>query len=172
MKTPLIRRTTLLAVAILFAIGTEAADIKDGTSNTINVTEARKAVKRLLPVEIGKVRDQIPDLKLQHPCARAYTDAVKAARSEAAACLNGDTPPAGSPLAEFNALTNAQLASKCAGKTLDECVAAVLRSQAIFCAKEKAKDLAKAKAALRNCCGPLSEEKKEIEKALAFCTGN
>jgi len=171
MRKPLLRLTTLFAAGILFATGTHAADIKDGTSNTINVTEARKTVKRLLPVEIGKVNDQIPDLKLQHPCVRAYNDAVKAARAEAAACLNADNPPGGSPLADFNALSNAQLAQKCAGKTLDECVASVLKAQAIFCAKEKAKDLAKAKAALRNCCGPLTEEKKEIEKALAFCTG-
>jgi len=172
MRRPLLRLTTLFAAAILFATGTNAADIKDGTSNTITVGEAKAATKRLIGIEVGRVQAELPDLKLEHPCAREYTAALKAARAEAAACLNADNPPAGSPLADFNALSNAQLAQKCAGKTLDECVASVLKAQAIFCAKEKAKDLAKAKSALRTCCGPLTEEKKEIEKALAFCTGN
>lgn len=146
---------------------------------TINPADAKAAVRKASDAALIELRRDLPELKFEDPCAREYNEAVKAAEAEAKACLNPDSPPAGSPLAKFNALTNAQLAAFCGDKTLDACVANVLLDQKKFCAINAAKAKARAKSALSKCCQGFRERKKQleaelksIEDRLAICLGN
>ncbi|MFI5121172.1 MAG: hypothetical protein ACHQM4_12195, partial [Thermoanaerobaculia bacterium] len=102
-----------------------------------------------------------------NPCTTDFNNAVAAAKAEHSACLDSNNPPAGSPLAVFNALSNTALAQKCAGQTLDACVAAVVKDQAKFCAIQEAKEFSKAKTTLQRCCAPLNQQKADLEKQLA-----
>ncbi len=120
-----------------------------------------------------------PELKFEDPCAREYNDAVKAAQAEAKACLDSDSPPAGSPLANFNALSNAQLAAFCGSQTLEACVAGVVKQQQKFCAINAAKAKSRAKTAQQKCCSSFAAQKKDLEAELkaindrlAICLGN
>lgn len=158
------RKPASLALAALtfLALGAHAADPKGG----LNPVDFKNALKRAIDAEKLKFHNQFPDLRLQNPCIVDYNAAVRAAEAEHAACLDADSPPAGSPLADFNNLSNAQLAAKCGSKTLDQCVADVIAQQTKFCAKERAIDLAKAKSKLRTCCQPLNQQKADLQKQL------
>jgi len=154
----------LAALAGLVLARPAAAQPKPQTFNPVDVKAALKKAVDTQLIDFGK---QFPHLTLVNPCTTEFNDAVKAAKAEHTACLDTNNPPAGSPLATFNALSNAALGQKCAGQTLDQCVAGVVKDQAKFCLKEQAKDVAKAKTVLSKCCGPLSQKKAELQKELA-----
>lgn len=146
---------------------------------TINPADARAAVRKASDAALADLRKEFPELKFEDPCAREYNDAVKAAEAEAKACLSPDSPPAGSPLANFNALTNAQLGSFCGTKSLEACVADVVKQQQRFCAINAAKAKSRAKTAQQKCCSGFAARKKELEAELksindrlAICLGN
>ena len=124
-------------------------------------------MKKAVDVKVAALKAQFPTLKLVNPCTAEYNSAVAAAQAESTSCLDANNPPAGSPLAAFNALTNAQLGAKCGTQTLDACVADVVLQQSIFCARERAVSIAKAKSVLQRCCAPLSQHKADLEKQLA-----
>lgn len=169
-------RNVILAGFSTLVLGTLASA---APPTTINPADAKAAVRKASDAAIADLRRDLPELKFEDPCAREYNEAVKAAEAEAKACLNPDSPPAGSPLAKFNALTNAQLGSFCGDKTLDACVAGVLLDQKKFCAINAAKAKARAKSALSKCCQGFRDRKKQleaelksIEDRLAICLGN
>lgn len=173
MKTSL-RNLLLAGLSTLLGAAALAAPPK-----TINPADAKAALRRATDAAIVDLRRDLPELKFEDPCAREYNEAVKAAEAEAKACLDPDSPPAGSPVAKFNALTNAQLAAFCGDKTLDACVASVLLDQKKFCAINAAKAKSRAKTALSKCCQGFRDRKKQleaelksIEDRLAICLGN
>jgi hypothetical protein len=146
---------------------------------TINPVDAKAAIRKASDAALADLTRGFPELRFEDPCAREYNDAVKEAGIEARACLDPDHPPAGSPLAAFNALTNAQLASFCGDKTLDACVASVVKEQQKFCAINAAKAKSRAKTAQQKCCSAFAARKKELEAELkaindrlAICLGN
>jgi len=160
--------------ALLLGLPAPAAPPK-----SINPADAKAAVRKASDAALIDLRRDLPELKFEDPCAREYNDAVKAAEAEGRACLDADNPPAGSPLAKFNALNNAQLGAFCGDKTLEACVAGVLQDQKKFCAINAAKAKARAKSALSKCCQGFRDRKKQleaelksIEERLAICLGN
>lgn len=159
----------LAALAGLALARPAAAQPKPKTFNPVDVKAALKRAVDLQVIDFGK---QFPNLTIANPCTTEFNNAVKAAKAERTACLDINNPPAGSPLAVFNALSNVALAQKCGNQTLDACVAGVIQDQTKFCAKEAAKDLAKAKIVLRRCCAPLSQRKTELQKELAAIEGD
>ena len=169
-------RHLLLAGLSAFLLGLPAAA---APPTTINPADAKAAVRKASDAALVDFRRDLPELRFEDPCAREYNEAVKAAEAEARACLNPDTPPAGSPVAKFNALTNAQLAAFCGDKTLEACVANVLLEQKRFCAINAAKAKAHAKSVLSKCCQGFRDRKAQIEaelkainERLAICLGN
>ncbi len=169
-------RNFLLAAlsALVFRVAAPAAP-----PTTINPVDARAALRKASDAAVVDLLRGLPELKFEDPCAREYNDAVKAAQAEAKACLDSENPPAGSPLANFNALTNAQLAAFCGNKTLDACVADVVKQQQKFCAINAAKAKSRAKTAQQKCCSSFAARKKELEAELkaindrlAICLGN
>jgi hypothetical protein len=133
---------------------------------TLNPTDARNLLRKGSADALAEIKRQFPELTLEDPCAREYNEAVKAAQDEAKTCLDADNPPAGSPAAAFNALNNTQLATFCAGKTLDACVADVLKEQRKFCALNAAKAKSRAATAQQKCCASFTEKKKQLEAEL------
>ena len=157
--------TLTLAALVGVALARSAtAQPKPPTFNPVDVKAALKKAVDLQLIDFGK---QFPNLSHANPCTTEFNNAVKAAKAEHTACLDINNPPAGSPLAKFNALSNVALAQKCANQTLDACVAGVVHDQAKFCAIEQAKDVSKAKSVLARCCAPLSQRKAELQKELA-----
>lgn len=135
------------AAALLLASTTAFAADKQ-----LNPAEA----KSLLKSKIGKnIQDVLADLRGGAPvaaeCKADFDAAVKAAEAEATACNNVDAPPPGSPLDAFLKLNNVQLGQFCGTLSLGDCTDKVLKDQAKFCAKERAKDVAKAKIIKANC---------------------
>ena len=160
--------------ALLVCVAASAAP-----PTTINPADAKAALRKASDAAVVDALRGLPELKFEDPCAREYNDAVKAAQAEAKACLDPDHPPAGSPLANFNALTNAQLGPFCGSKTLDACVADVVKQQQKFCAINAAKAKSRAKTAQQKCCSNFAARKKELEAELksindrlAICLGN
>lgn len=157
-----------LALAILGGLALAApAAAADPKSPGINRVDLKNALKKAVDLQIVDFGKQFPRLTLANPCTTEFNVAVKEAAAEHAACLDINNPPAGSPLAVFNALSNVALAQKCANQTLDACVAQVVHDQKLFCARERAINVAKAKSVLRRCCGPLSQRKAELQRELA-----
>ncbi len=155
---------TLATLAGLALARPAAAQPKSQTFNPVDVKSALKKAVDLQVIDFGR---QFPHLTLASPCTTEFNSAVAAAKAEHTACLDVNNPPAGSPLAAFNALSNVALAQKCAGQTLDACVAGVVKDQAKFCALQAAKELAKAKTVLQKCCAPLAARKAELQRELA-----
>ena len=156
-----------LALALL-ALGTGLA----GTIYADQVEEARKLVvvqntEALKAFDASMLRPVIDPGKVA--CYKIYQDRVQAVRNILAGCMN--TPPPGSPLAKFNALTNAQLATFCGAKTLQQCVADVTAQQLAFCKAtthyQQALDaaLAAEKACLE--CDTLRDKKAALLKEIA-----
>lgn len=173
MKIP--ARTLLLAVLATLALGVPAS----AAPPTISPIDVKAALKKASDAALVDFHRQFPLLTFEDPCAREYNDAVKAAETEAKDCLDAANPPAGSPLANFNALSNAQLASFCGAKTLDACVADVVKAQQRFCAINAAKAKARARTAQQKCCSGFAAKKKQLEAdlknindRLAICLGN
>lgn len=169
-------RNLLLAGLSAFVV---AAAAPAAPPTTINPVDARAALRKASDAAVVDALRGFPELKFEDPCAREYNDAVKAAQAEAKACLDPDHPPAGSPLANFNALSNAQLAAFCGSQTLDACVAGVVKQQQKFCAINAAKAKSRAKTAQQKCCSGFAAQKKDLEAQLkaindrlAICLGN
>ena len=157
----------LVALAGVALARPAVAQPKPATFNPIDVKAALKKAVDAQLIDFGK---QFPHLKLANPCTTDFNTAVQDATAEHTACLDVNNPPAGSPLAVFNALSNVALAQKCAGQTLDACVAGVVQDQTKFCNRERAINVAKAKSVLQRCCAPLSQHKADLQKELADVT--
>lgn len=171
---PLSRNSLLSALAALTLAVPALSQPK-----TVNPADARSAIKRASDAALVDFRGQFPELKFEDPCAREYNEAIKAAADEAKACLDADNPPAGSPLAAFNAKTNTQLATFCGDKTLQACADGVVHEQKKFCAIQAAKAKSRAKTAQQKCCESFTARKRQLEadlKAindrLALCLSN
>ncbi len=137
-----------------------AAALLLASSGAFAATPARQLnpadAKALLKTKVGKnIQDVLADLRGGAPvaaeCKADFDAAVKAAEAEATACNNVDAPPAGSPLDAFLKLNNIELGQFCGSLSLGDCTDKVLKDQAKFCAKERAKDVAKAKIIKANC---------------------
>lgn len=170
----LVRSALLTALAAVLALPAAAAQ-----PTVINPADAKIAIRKAGGNALADFHKQFPELKFEDPCAREYNEAVKAAEAEAKACLDPDNPPAGSPLAKFNALTNTQLATFCGDKTLQACADDVVKDQQRFCAVNAAKAKSRAKTAQQKCCSGFAARKKELEAELkaindrlAICLGN
>lgn len=171
--TPRTSFLAALSAVVLSALASAAPP------TAINPVDAKAALRKASAAALVDFHRDLPDLKFEDPCAREYNEAVKAAEAEAKACLDPDSPPAGSPVAKFNALNNTQLAAFCGDKTLDACVANVLLDQKKFCAINAAKAKSRAKTALSKCCQGFRDRKAQIEaelksinERLAICLGN
>ena len=162
-------KKNLMALALAAVVGVALA--RSATAQpkppAFNPADVKSALKKAVDLQLIDFGKQFPHLTHSNPCTTEFNAAVKAATAENTACLDSTNPPAGSPLAAFNALSNVALAQKCAGQTLDACVAAVVHEQAKFCAKERAINVAKAKSVLQRCCAPLSQRKAELQRELA-----
>ncbi len=163
---------TTLALAALVGLALARPAAAQPKPRTFNPIDVKAALKKAVDAQLIDFGKQFPHLKLANPCTTEFNNAVAAAKAEQTGCLDSNNPPAGSPLAAFNALSNAQLAQKCGNQTLDACVDAVVKEQAKFCAKERAKEVAKAKSVLSRCCAPLAKQKADLEKQLADITAD
>jgi hypothetical protein len=111
----------------------------------ITKTQVKALIKNKVPPAIAEALTGLKGVRVGSGACQAELDqAVAAAEREAAACLNPDNPPAGSPLANFNQMTNLQVTQFCGNLTGDECAEKILNDQKKFCAKERAKEIAKA----------------------------
>ena len=63
----------------------------------------------------------------------ALTNQVNLINRTYAACLNPNTAPAGSPVNNFNRMTNVQLGQFCGAKPMGQCVTDVLNAQHAYC---------------------------------------
>lgn len=158
---------TTLALAALAGLALARPAVAQPKPPTFNPADVKAALKKAVDLQVIDFGRQFPHLTLPNPCTTEFNEAVNAAKAEHTACLDTNNPPAGSPLAVFNALSNVALAQKCAGLTLDACVAGVVKDQAKFCALQAAKELSAAKTVLAKCCTPLSQRKAELQKELA-----
>ena len=91
---------------------------------------AAKSLLRQRTVTLPPVVFQ-PDASLAS-CTN-YISFLNKANQDFKACMNPDTPTAGSPVAKFNAYTNMQLAQYCGNKTMQQCVDQVNQEQNTFC---------------------------------------
>lgn len=104
------------------------------------------------------IADALRDLKLPPPvgtsarCKAEFDQAARAAETEATQCLNFDTAPANSPIGEYKANELAATAKYCqTAPTAGACAQNILDAQAKFCAKERAKDMVRAKVIKAQC---------------------
>ena len=63
----------------------------------------------------------------------ALTNQVNLINRTFATCNNPNTPPAGSPVFNFNQMTNMQLGQFCGAKPMGQCVTDVLNAQHAYC---------------------------------------
>lgn len=108
-------------------------------------------------------------LTIGSECKAKFDAAVKAAEAEKTACMNVDNPPAGSPIAEFNAFSQLQHDQFCGDLSNGDCADKVIKNQALFCAKDAAREEAKAKAIQKNCDAAV-KACKDATKAVATNT--
>ncbi len=104
------------------------------------------------------IADALRDVKIPPPagtsarCKADFDEAARAAEAEATECLNFDTAPANSPIGEYKANELAATAKFCQNApTAGACAQAILDAQAKFCARERAKDVARAKIIKARC---------------------
>ena len=159
-----------LALVALAGVALARPAVAQPKPATFNPIDVKASLKKAVDAQLIDFGRQFPHLTLANPCTTEFNEAVNAAKAEHTACLDVNNPPAGSPLAVFNALSNVALAQKCSGQTLDACVAGVVKDQAKFCAIQAAKELSKAKTVLARCCAPLSQRKADLQKELADVT--
>jgi type IV secretory pathway VirB4 component len=121
-----------------------------------------KAAQSALKSKIGSINKRVVvDDDASLSSCKAFQDLRAKANADYAACVNEATAPAGSPIDKFNKATNVELAQICGTKTLDQCVADVIKAQEEFC-KAKVKPTQDAAAAARKEC---IEAAKECAKA-------
>jgi len=138
-----------LVVAFAVAVAAQRPPTRLPSIDVINQIKARTP---------GVIADALKGIKLPPPagtsaaCKADFDAAVKAAEAEATGCLNFDTAPANSPIGEFKANELAAEAKFCQNAaTAGACAQAILDAQAKFCAKERAKDQAKANIVRKRC---------------------
>ena len=109
------------------------------TAGTLNADKLADA-KKLVPEASAKL---VEEFNLGHKlvldpgkleCYKEHNAAVTAAQNAFKGCVNN--PSAKSPLGKFNALTNAQLATFCGNKTLQECINGVMHDQRVYCEEQ------------------------------------
>jgi hypothetical protein len=159
-------RAFRLFLAVLVALGSARALVAADPSQA----EAKKLVG-LKQVELLKEFDKLHVIQLDPgklECYKDYNAAVTKAKNAFAACVN--QPAANSPLGKFNALTNAQLASFCGNKTLQDCVNGVISDQRSFCNDQTdfVDHLKAAKKAETHCleCDTLRDELAALQKKI------
>jgi hypothetical protein len=161
-----IKRTSLF-LAALGCLGLTAPVFAQPKA-PFNPADVKADLRRAIDVEIGNLKLQFPDLKFQDPCITEYNAAVAAASAEAHACLNADNPPAGSPIAVFNAGSSFDQQKTCDKYTQGglTCSAGLLKDQQKFCAVNAAKAKSRAQTARVACCSGLAAQKKKLEDQL------
>jgi hypothetical protein len=101
-------------------------------------------------------------------CYKEYQAAIQRAKNELTGCINNPTPD--SPLGQFNAMSNAQLAAFCGNKTLGQCVNDVHDKQVEFCKAQTGYqgDLDAAKKAEKKCldCDTLRDKRAALQKEI------
>jgi len=123
-----------------------------GSAQAPSKTQIQTIIKSKVSSALDEALRDLRGVRVGLPtCQSEFDQAVQAAEQEGAACLNVDSPPAGSPLANFNNLSNIGVQQFCANLTGDQCAAKVLQEQKLFCAKERARDIAKAKSIKARC---------------------
>ncbi|MCC6131849.1 MAG: hypothetical protein IT186_18165 [Acidobacteria bacterium] len=121
------------------------------------------AAKSNLKGKIGSVPKVVVDDDASLASCKKFQDLRAKANADYKACVEESTAPAGSPVEKFNKLSNTELATFCGSKTLDQCVADVIKAQEDFC-KAKVKPTQDAAAAAKKEC---IEANKECAKANA-----
>ena len=110
---------------------------------------------------------RLPPKVIQHDASlaacTAYVNQVKLINSTHASCMNPNTAPSGSPVSNFNKMTNIQLGQFCGAKSLNQCVADVLTQQDVYC-DNKVKPLQTKAERMKAECG---QAKKECTDAKA-----
>lgn len=154
---------TLIAAALLATTSAFAAD-------PITPAQAKALVKTKISAKVAERLRGITGVAIDKECQVDFAKAVAKAEASERRCNNADNPPAGSPVAKFNALNNVQLASFCGNKTLEACVDGVIAEQAAFCDAQSKPDI-DAATALRDKCVKFvkacDDSKKELAKANA-----
>jgi hypothetical protein len=163
------RLRTWITVTCLLALAGPAAAASRRVAGAPPVDRAavRAALKRMAATHRMRrpviVRGALPVGKQHELCKKEEDQRWKEFEDCAAALSDPEKPAAGSPLDQFNKLTNAQLAQKCKG-TLDSCLKKVLADQSTWCAKNGCKAQHDAYLAKAKECSALAKEKAE-EKA-------
>lgn len=148
------RITTLAAAALLALAMPLAAQTPKFDAN---------AAKTNLKGKIGSIPKVVVDDDASLASCKKFQDLRAKANADYAACISESTAPGGSPIEKFNKLSNTELATFCGSKTLDQCVADVVKAQEEFC-KAKVKPTQDAAAAAKKEC---IEASKECAKANA-----
>jgi hypothetical protein len=147
-SSKVISATFAVSAFLAFALAASAY----GPAQGISKTQVKDLIKSKVPPAIAEALSGLRGPRVGSAACQAELDAaVSAAEREASACLNPDNPPPGSPLANFNQMSNIQVQQFCANLTGSECAEKVLKDQKIFCGKERARDIAKAKAKKAQC---------------------
>jgi hypothetical protein len=147
-KSKSIAGTVAVLGFFALALGASAYSPAQG----ITKSQVKDLIKNKVPPAIAEALAGLKGARVGSAACQAELDAaVVAAEREAAGCLNPDNPPAGSPLANFNQLTNLQVQQFCGNLTGSECAEKILDDQKKFCAKERARDIAKAKSKKAQC---------------------
>jgi len=156
-------RNTALGLATLSVV---LAVPTMGSAQAPNKTQIQTIIKSKVPSALDEALRDLRGVRVGLPtCQSEFDQAVRAAEQESAACLNVDNPPPGSPLANFNGLSNIGVQQFCGSLTGDQCAEKILRDQKLFCAKERAKDIAKAKI-IRSRCQAEVEQCNDAKAAL------
>lgn len=110
---------------------------------------------------------KLPPKVIQHDASltacTVYMNQVKLIKSKHDSCMNPNTAPPGSPVSNFNKMTNVQLGQFCGQKSMNQCVADVLKQQDVYC-DNKVKPLEAQAEKLKAQCG---QAKKECADAKA-----
>lgn len=124
-----------------------------------------KAAQSALKSKIGTVpKVVVPDDASLASC-KQFQDLRAKANADYASCVNEATAPAGSPIDKFNKASNVELAQICGTKTLDQCVADVIKAQEAFC-KAKVKPTEDAATAAKKQCIDAAKECAKAQSAV------
>lgn len=148
-------RNTALGLATLSVV---LAVPTMGSAQAPSKTQIQSILRGSVSSALDEALRDLRGIKVGLPtCQSEFDQAVQAAQQANAACLNVDSPPPGSPLANFNSLSNIGVQQFCGSLTGDQCAAKILRDQKLFCARESAKDVAKAKIIRSRCEAELQQ---------------
>lgn len=150
------RFTAVMAVAVLFAPLALAQ-----VGRRLNLTDAKGMLKIRAKVRPGILVEDDANLR----ACKAFQNAKDKANAAYLACMDTDNPPAGSPLASFNAMSNVQLGQYCGAMTLEQCVDKALTQQETFC-QATVKPLEELAARKKSECGEALKECLQAKKEL------